>query len=101
MCLLHQKPLEVVCVIDLKRICANCAIFGEHRGHEFKSLEEIECERMDYYTSIIDIMDKKETISTRISNEETCSSIMEILENKKEKMKKSITDKYKKLLETI
>jgi len=28
MCLLHQKPLEVVCVIDLKKICANCAIFG-------------------------------------------------------------------------
>lgn len=46
---------------------------------------------MDYYTSIIDIMDKKETISSRISNKETCSSIMEILENKKEKMKKAIT----------
>lgn len=42
MCLLHQKPLEVVCVIDLKKICANCAIFGEHKGHDFKSIEEIE-----------------------------------------------------------
>lgn len=56
---------------------------------------------MDYYTSIIDIMDRKETISTRISNEETRSSIMEILDNKKEKMKKVINEKYKKLLETI
>lgn len=56
---------------------------------------------MDYYTSIIDIMDRKETISTRISNEETRSSIMEILDNKKEKMKKAINEKYKKLLETI
>lgn len=39
MCRQHQKPLEVVCVIDLKKICANCAIFGEHKGHDFKSLE--------------------------------------------------------------
>lgn len=52
----------------MKKICVNCAIFGEHKGHEFKSLEEIEKERMDYYTSIIEIMDKKETINSRISN---------------------------------
>ena len=33
-------------------------------------------------------MEKKEGISERISNEETCSEIMGILENKKIKMKK-------------
>ena len=43
---------------------------------------------MSYYNSILNIMDKKESISTQISNEETCSEIMEILEKKKQKMKK-------------
>lgn len=37
-CLLHQKPLEVVCVVDLEKICAKCALFGKHKGHDFKSL---------------------------------------------------------------
>ena len=41
-CLLHQKPLEVVCVVDLEKICAKCALFGKHKGHDFKSLEQIE-----------------------------------------------------------
>ena len=41
MCAAHNKPLEVVCIIDMERICANCAIFGKHKGHDFKSLDEI------------------------------------------------------------
>jgi hypothetical protein len=46
-------------VIDLKRICSNCAIFGEHKGHEFRSVEEIESDRMGYYTDLLEIMEKK------------------------------------------
>lgn len=48
MCLLHQKPLEIVCVYDLQKVCAKCAIFGEHKGHDFKSLEQIEEEKNQF-----------------------------------------------------
>ena len=34
--------MDVVCLEDMVRICAKCAIFGEHKGHEFKSIENIE-----------------------------------------------------------
>lgn len=56
---------------------------------------------MAYYSSILEIMDKKQTINERLSSEQTCSSIMEILSNKKNKMKSSINEKFKKLLESI
>ena len=48
MCLLHQKPLEIVCVYDLQKVCSKCAIFGEHKGHDFKSLEQIEEEKFQF-----------------------------------------------------
>ena len=42
LCLPHQKPMDVVCLQDMIKICAKCAIFGEHKGHQFKSIEQIE-----------------------------------------------------------
>lgn len=39
-CLLHSKPAELVCYDDGKIICANCALFGEHKGHTVKNSED-------------------------------------------------------------
>ena len=41
MCLLHQKPLDVICMEDFNRICGSCALFGEHKSHLFESVHEI------------------------------------------------------------
>ena len=38
LCGYHQKPLDIVCIRDLTLICSNCALFGVHKGHDFKSL---------------------------------------------------------------
>ena len=37
----HRKKLEYVCLDDRLRICANCALFGKHRGHNLKPEEDI------------------------------------------------------------
>lgn len=42
MCATHDKPLEIICLTDLKRICPHCAIFGNHKDHKFKSLREFD-----------------------------------------------------------
>ena len=54
--------MDVICIDDLVKICANCAIFGDHKGHEFKSIEEVEGIRMAYSSSILNIMDKKQVL---------------------------------------
>ena len=37
----HKKPLEFICILDKAKVCANCALFGRHRGHEIKPIENI------------------------------------------------------------
>jgi B-box zinc finger/Zinc finger, C3HC4 type (RING finger) len=37
----HKKSLEFICLLDKAKVCANCALFGKHRGHEIKPIDEI------------------------------------------------------------
>lgn len=39
-CLKHGKTNELVCITCKKKICHNCALFGEHKGHDIKEFEE-------------------------------------------------------------
>lgn len=32
-CNIHKKSAEVVCIQCREMICANCALFGTHKGH--------------------------------------------------------------------
>ena len=41
LCKDHKRPLEFICLLDKSKVCANCALFGRHRGHEIKPIEEI------------------------------------------------------------
>jgi hypothetical protein len=36
--------MDIVCITDKHRICPHCALFGNHREHRFKRLEDFEKE---------------------------------------------------------
>lgn len=36
LCPQHGRPLELICVVDKQRVCAQCALFGTHRGHDVR-----------------------------------------------------------------
>lgn len=101
MCLLHQKPIEVVCMFDLQRLCSKCAIFGQHRGHDFRSLEEIESGNKRHYQEIIDIFDEKSTLHERTLNKTTEKQLLAILNSKSSKLKTEVKAKFKKLAEEL
>lgn len=44
LCEVHKKPLDIICATEKKRICPHCAIFGNHKGHKFKTMAEFEAE---------------------------------------------------------
>lgn len=46
-------------------------------------------------------MEKKDIACSRISNQQTCSSILDLLNNKKNKIKNLITEKFRKLIDLI
>lgn len=33
--------MEIICIDDQMRICANCALFGVHKSHEIKMEQEV------------------------------------------------------------
>ena len=40
-CSNHGRPLELICVDDKHRVCAQCALFGTHRGHDVRQEEDV------------------------------------------------------------
>ena len=40
-CDIHKKRADLMCLNDFAVICTDCAIFGAHKHHEMKSLEEV------------------------------------------------------------
>lgn len=39
-CPKHGKECELICVTCKHKICHNCALFGEHRGHDIREHDE-------------------------------------------------------------
>jgi hypothetical protein len=101
MCLVHQKPMDIVCLVDLEKLCAKCAIFGEHRGHDFKSIECIEQECNTHKEEIISVYNQKEGIELRVADETTRKDILALLYQHKAKIQKEINDRHRKLQDKI
>ena len=41
-CQFHaDQRLEVVCIQDKRKICAKCALFGDHQGHKIRQYEDL------------------------------------------------------------
>ena len=41
MCPQHGRPLELICADDKQRVCAQCALFGSHKGHDVRQEEDV------------------------------------------------------------
>lgn len=39
-CPLHNKPCDIVCLTDRCLICHKCALFGEHKSHDYKEIDD-------------------------------------------------------------
>lgn len=40
-CKEHGRKLELVCIDHKCRICVSCALFGQHKGHDYRSEEDV------------------------------------------------------------
>jgi hypothetical protein len=52
LCKDHYLDLSVVCISCMVSICYKCALFGEHKGHEYK-------DRSEYLEEIKDLQEKE------------------------------------------
>ena len=37
--MLHNKEIDLICIDDGIAICSNCALFGDHKLHNIKTIE--------------------------------------------------------------
>jgi B-box zinc finger len=36
LCQEHGRPADLICLDDRQRVCAHCALFGQHKGHDVR-----------------------------------------------------------------
>ena len=77
-CSVHKRRFRFVCMTDQTKICDDCVIFGEHRDHSLKNmddvridkaneqklLEDILSELKSHRTDLISMLDKKKFTMT-------------------------------------
>ena len=116
-CKIHNRKLELICLQEKTRICADCALFGDHKGHEiiqFKqavqqeeaSLNEILSAALKLKSSIKSVKNKEGVPSSFQSQVlETCAEKRAELElslrSKFEEIRKEIDNAQKRLMENI
>ena len=78
-CMQHNKPLEVFCITKgcHKRVCTNCALFGDHKMHKIKSEDDIKSAidkefqaLQKFKSSVLTTKDdlKKEKVEEKVQN---------------------------------
>ena len=60
LCPMHQKNLDIVCMGHQTRICASCAIFGEHKNCNLREEQEVLNEIYTRTNSMVELFDLME-----------------------------------------
>ncbi|XP_061107110.1 E3 ubiquitin-protein ligase TRIM35-like [Conger conger] len=59
LCSQHNREISLVCLEDCKLVCHVCHTYGEHRGHECCSIQEVELELKEKLKGALDNLHKK------------------------------------------
>lgn len=64
LCPLHKASMDIVCVTDKQKICPHCALFGKHKDHHIKRLDDFQKEISEKRKVFNQILNEKEAISS-------------------------------------
>lgn len=54
--------MDIVCVTDKQKICPHCALFGKHKDHRIKRLDDFQKEILEKRKVFKQILNEKQTI---------------------------------------
>lgn len=103
LCSEHKRALEIICVNSecLKRICTNCALFGNHQGHQIKSEYDIVNYAENKTQEMLDVQ-KELYDSEQLLKRERWEVLLEKeIQNISEKLLKDIDNIYDNAVELI
>lgn len=101
LCLLHGKEADLVCIDHGTRICSNCALFGQHKQHRIKTVDNVieECTQVAEQT--VGIMTEIQNIQQR-TTPSTMNILMEqAFRQKRENLSKTIRSKFYRIIDRL
>ncbi|CDW91449.1 achain crystal structure of engineered northeast structural genomics consortium target [Stylonychia lemnae] len=94
-CPVHQRPVELICVDDKMRICAQCALFGQHKGHDVRMEEEVTKEISLKVEVIMEMYQAIEQSCDELNDNTNYDRHYNIYKHKQNEIKDKIQDKFK------
>eukprot|EP00347_Sterkiella_histriomuscorum_P020077 403339189 len=94
-CKAHNRPAELICVDDQMRICAQCALFGHHKGHDVRMEEDVTKEISLKVEVIMEMYQAMENSCEELNNQENYDRHYNTLKAKQNEIKEKIQDKFK------
>ena len=100
-CSKHKKVSDLICYSDLSVICSDCALFGDHKGHDFVKNDSF---NLDFKNKFALLEKKYEELDSKlknINNNENISFISNKVANFKERIKNSTTIQINEMIENL
>ena len=96
----HKKRLEFICMVDKAKVCGTCALFGRHKGHEVKPIEEIVNDIASKAECLMEMLQLVEQSQQTVMNDKTknrMDSIYERYIKKKSQLEGDIREGFENL----
>ena len=87
--------MELICVDDKQRICAQCALFGFHKGHDVRMEEEVTKEISLKVDILMEMYQAMEDSCEELNVADNYDRHYNIFKSKQNEMKGKIQDKFK------
>ncbi|KAM3134266.1 hypothetical protein pb186bvf_013551 [Paramecium bursaria] len=97
LCSEHLEKLEIVCLTDKVRICTRCALFGLHRHHEVRSVDDVIKEITAKAESIMQIYQKIQNKQPEFAEQKYYESITEKFQSILHESHLTVKEKFKEL----
>ena len=99
--MLHSKPADLICLEDHDIICCNCALFGEHKGHEVINCDGILNKMTSYIEECLCLYEGLKNSHKEFNSDVHTENYLHILDSEKEKNKNIIDGKFGKLVSLV
>ena len=100
-CEVHGKPLEYFCMTDSNDVCANCALFGEHKNHSLLQTKELQLVNQNLITQMRSTLTGFKFYSEYDSYDRVDELLAEKLKEVFRQIKREAMEKYEDLKRSI
>ena len=90
----HGKVNELVCITCKKKICHNCALFGEHKGHDVKEFQEAMKEVVVRTEVLMEMFEQVDQEFARVQADQTLQNLLSSFNASKNNLKEQVTKKF-------